>query len=84
MVFLAENRSLRMASCCSLLVVKGGKGFRLVVFFRTFSTMKASPVKFGQDGGGGCPHFGISNFFPSFSGQLGRKGGRGVFFEDVR
>ena len=37
-VSLADNRSFRLASCCKVLVVKGGTGFLVVGFFSILST----------------------------------------------
>src|SRR5512145_2853689 len=39
MVFLAENLKARDASCCNLLVVKGGSAARLSSFFSSLSTL---------------------------------------------
>ena len=65
MVFLAENFNFVIASCCSLLVIKGGRGFLTVDFFRTFSTIKVKP-----DNSPVMPEevssFEISIFFPFF------------------
>ena len=45
MVFFTVKRSLRAASCCSLLVVNGGTGFRFFSFVTTDSTMKVGRLQ---------------------------------------
>lgn len=69
MVFLAENFNFVMASCCSLLVIKGGRGFLTVDFLRTFSAINGVlynlfviPDEVSS--------FGISIFFPFFLTSL--------------
>jgi hypothetical protein len=42
MVFFAENLKALDASCCNLLVVKGGRAERLSSFFSSFSTANAA------------------------------------------
>ena len=45
MVSLADNLSFLFASCCNVLVVKGGTGFLVDGFFSTFKTFHSSSEK---------------------------------------
>jgi len=42
MVFEAVNLNLREASCCSVLVINGAGGLRVVCFFVTFFTLNSA------------------------------------------
>ena len=48
MVFFTVKRSLRAASCCSLLVVNGGTGLRFFSLVTTDSTMNVAPSRFSR------------------------------------
>ena len=46
MVSLADNRSFLLASCCNVLVVKGGTGLRIDGFSSTLTTFHLSVINF--------------------------------------
>ena len=48
MVCETENPSLREASCCSVDVVKGGAGLRLLGFVSTLLTVKVVPLQYSM------------------------------------
>src|SRR5208283_3830817 len=74
MVFFAEKRSQRDASCCNLLVVKGGRAERLNSFFSSFSTIKEALFSVSASLAA-CSPLTTFAFLPSILSNLASNGG---------